>query len=291
MREPDLEFLESRIDVLRRKEGGGRDGRKVEAAVFDGATLMSVYKLLSDRVLDTIEFPINAGKEAVVFAARTSAPPASLPEAGWLAVKIYRISNADFRKMWKYVDGDPRFDDVRRDLRSLIMAWAQKEYKNLMRAANAGARVPVPVAINRNVLVMELIADGENVAPMLKNTPPADAEAAGSFYRELVAGLRALYRGAGLVHSDMSEYNVLVSEGMPVIIDMGQSVLLQHPAAREFLERDVANVHRYFSRLGVDIRPEDVMEAIVGEQNDEDGPGREPADERGDPSARRPRVR
>ena len=57
-----------------------------------------------------------------------------------------------------------------------------------------------------------------------------------------------LYNRAGLVHADLSEFNILYDEGEPVIIDMGQSVTLDHPMARKFLERDIANVAHYFKK-------------------------------------------
>lgn len=262
MRERDLRFVESRIDLLRRRDRErDSESRKVEAEVFDEATLMAIYHLFSSGVIDTIEFPISTGKEAVVFTARTSNPPPALPDAEWLAVKIYRITNAEFRNLYRYIDGDPRFDNVRRDLRSIILAWARKEHKNLVRARDAGVSVPAPVAIRRNILVMEVVLDGERVAPMLKDAPPDDP---GAFFGEVLESMRRLHRGARLVHADMSEYNILVSDGHPVLIDMGQAVVLEHPGAAEFLRRDAENLGRVFSRMGVDADPDAIMGFITG---------------------------
>jgi RIO kinase 1 len=72
-----------------------------------------------------------------------------------------------------------------------------------------------------------------------------------------------LYQEAKLVHSDLSEFNILLYEGEPIIIDMGQSVLLDHPMSREFLLRDVRNVVKYFKKLGVDCSEEDLLARIT----------------------------
>jgi RIO kinase 1 len=80
----------------------------------------------------------------------------------------------------------------------------------------------------------------------LKNTELKTEEARLAFER-IAEYISLLYNRAGLVHADLSEFNVLY-EGEPVIIDMGQSVTLDHPMARKFLERDVTNIARYFQK-------------------------------------------
>jgi RIO kinase 1 len=110
-----------------------------------------------------------------------------------------------------------------------------------------GVRVPHPIAMKNNILVMSLIGHGEQVAPQLKDVDlePGDAK---RIYEKIVEYISVLYNGAGLVHADLSEFNILYDEGEPVIIDMGQSVTLDHPMARKFLERDIANVIHYFQK-------------------------------------------
>jgi len=116
--------------------------------VFDRSTLMIIYGLLNKGTIDEIYGVVKAGKEARIYWGRDS-------DGNELAIKIYLTISADFKKgMLPYIEGDPRFAHVRRDTRSLIYVWAQKEFKNLQRAHEAGIRVPRPIEVKKNVLLM-----------------------------------------------------------------------------------------------------------------------------------------
>jgi len=75
--------------------------------------------------------------------------------------------------------------------------------------------------------------------------------------------MRRLYQEARLVHGDLSEYNILLYDGEPIIIDMGQAVMLEHPMSREFLSRDIKNIVRYFKKLGVECAEESLNAYIM----------------------------
>jgi RIO kinase 1 len=75
--------------------------------------------------------------------------------------------------------------------------------------------------------------------------------------------MRIAYQDAGLVHADLSEYNILYYLKKPVIIDVGQAVLTEHMNAREFLRRDIDNVNRYFRNLDVDIMDKEEVFLVV----------------------------
>jgi len=152
--------------------------------------------------------------------------------------------------MLKYIIGDPRFKGVRRDTRSLVFAWAQKEFRNLVQAVAAKVRVPKPIAVKKNVLVMEFIGKNGTSAPSMKEQSPKNPEKA---YKALSTYLRRLYRKAELVHGDLSEYNVMIWRGHLVVFDVSQAVPLSHPLANFLLLRDLENMNRYFSRLGVEV--------------------------------------
>src|SRR4030043_785037 len=93
--------------------------------VFDQATRMVVYKFMTEGVLDEVHGVVSAGKEARVYWGKNK-------EGKDLAVKIYLTSSAEFKKgMFKYIEGDYRFKGIKHDTRSLIFAWAQKEFRNL----------------------------------------------------------------------------------------------------------------------------------------------------------------
>ena len=212
--------------------------------VFDQATLMVIYQFLNSGVLYEVHGVVNAGKEARVYWGKNKGGKD-------LAVKIYLTTSSEFRKgMLKYIEGDYRFKGVKRDTRSLIFTWAQKEFRNLKQASRAKVRVPKPIAAKNNVLIMEFIGKNGVNAPSLKEQVPSDAE---KIYEILLTYLERLYKKADLVHGDLSEYNIMMWKGKPVIFDVAQAVPTSHPMAEFFLRRDIANVNRYFSRLGVKV--------------------------------------
>jgi len=231
-----------------------REERKVTAEVFDRATYQTLYELSSRGIIEAMGGPVSTGKEANVFHVLGRG-------GGELAVKIYRIATADFNAMHEYMDGDPRFGRVGGTRRKVVYAWTRKEYANLARAREAGVRVPEPLAFQNNVLVMEFIGHNEVPAPRLKD---AGTERPSHLLEQLLEMVAALYQKAGLVHADLSEYNVLMREGEPVLIDMGQSVLLDHPMAQAFLRRDLGNLKRYFSKLGVPAEARELLAAVRG---------------------------
>jgi RIO kinase 1 len=110
--------------------------------------------------------------------------------------------------------------------------------------------VPKPIAVEKNVLVMEFIGKNGVSAPSMKEQPPTDPEKA---YNLLLAYLERLYRKAELVHGDLSEYNIMMWKGKPLIFDVSQAVPTSHPMAGFLLRRDLENVNRFFSRLGVKV--------------------------------------
>jgi RIO kinase 1 len=249
MHEKKVTRLDRKIDDLRRRVKGAEDLRTA-TEVFDRPTLMSLYYLAKRGYIDTLYGVVKTGKEANVLRARNAA-------GDDVAVKIYRVGTSDYNAMFQYLHGDPRFGKVRRDRRSIVYTWVKKEFKNLSRARDAGATVPAVLAFRNNVLVMEFLGEGGVPYPMLKD---CKLEKPGAFFAILLNEVKAIYCGAGLVHSDLSEYNILVRDERPIIIDMSQAVLRDHPRSEEFLNRDVANLVRFFKNEG--ISEKDIMEAL-----------------------------
>lgn len=224
--------------------------------VFDQATRMVVFEMLNNGIFYELNGVVSSGKEARVYWATDK-------EGKDLAVKIYLTSSAEFKKgMRKYIEGDPRFKDVKHDTRSLIAVWAQKEFRNLKEASDAKVPVPHPIAVKSNVIVMEFIGKQGVSAPSLKEQPPDKPE---RVYRLLVTYLKRLYQKANIVHGDLSEYNIMMWKGRPVIFDVSQSVSIKHPMADFMLRRDLANLNRFFSRLNVKVIPiEELHDMVVG---------------------------
>ena len=231
--------FEQEIDKwrMRRKDA---DDRKSVDEVFDKQNLMRIYKLMSDGVVDRFDFPISTGKEGNVFRASTR-------DGKFLAVKIYRTSTGTFGEMWKYINGDPRFKRVSSNRKRLVLSWANKEFLNLKLLHWAGVRVPEPVVQHDNIVVMEYIGDDIEPARQLKYVQPEDPE---GLSMKVMSYVRLAYQKAKLVHCDLSEFNILMFRNEPVLIDVGQGVLVSHANAEEWLERDVRNMVRYFGRHG-----------------------------------------
>jgi len=254
--EEKLRRREMLYDIEQRMKRKRSEEYEVLEEVFDRSTLMTIYDLMNAGVIDIIFGVVKAGKESRIYWGRDSSGQD-------IAIKIYLTVSSEFRKgMLPYIDGDPRFTRIRRGTRSLVYAWAQKEFKNLKRASEAGVRVPKPIAVSKNVLVMEFIGDEGVPAPLLKHVQLENPE---ETLETLLGYVRRLYRDAELVHGDLSEYNVMVRDGELVLIDLSQAVLLEHPMADELLRRDIKNVLRYFKRLGVDVPTlKEVYEWVVG---------------------------
>jgi len=232
------------------------DQFKVEQSVFDDATFAALYKLVQDGHVEAFGGPLSTGKEANVYHA--------LGDDREVAVKIYRINASNFRQMRDYLEGDPRFEGLGGKKKDVVLAWTKKELANLERARAAGVRVPEPIATERNVLVMEYIGNEEGRAKRLGEVHIENPQTAYEVMREY---MRRLY-AAGIIHGDLSEYNVVFDEGQLVIIDVGQAVTVHHPNSRDFLERDCRNVANFFARQGLEVTADDLLEFVTDPEPD-----------------------
>jgi RIO kinase 1 len=238
-REQDREFSEFR------KRLTDTEQFKVQDSVFDDATYAALYKLVQDGHLEAFGGPISTGKEANVYEALGA-------DGRTVAVKVYLTTTSNFQQMGEYLEGDPRFEGLKNTTTGVVVAWVKKEYSNLQRAKTAGVEVPEPIAVQRNVLVMEHLGEEGSPSPTLNDVEIENPETAFSVVREY---MRRLY-DAGLVHGDLSEYNLVVRKDRIVVIDVGQAVTVHHPNAGDFLDRDCRNVATFFADLGVDVTAE-----------------------------------
>ena len=228
--------------------------RRVFDAVFDRSTLMSLHKLMQAGEIETVDYPIARGKEAHVFHATTNQGPA--------AVKIFHTTNAVFKSLAKYIDGDPRFGGLKRRHRELVKIWVRKEYRNLRRMRKAGIRVPRPRAILNNVLVMDLIGDEGEPSPRLKDITIDDPK---GVFDDLLEILAVCWQTCDLAHADFSEYNILWYDGEPWVIDVGQAVVGAHPSSNEFLVRDVTRLVEWINRQGFEVNLADSLLRVLEE--------------------------
>ncbi len=267
----ELDALEHALWKIHKdtRGGGTREERKTESEVWDRQTLDAVYRFMKRGLIDTVEHPISTGKEANVFYALD-------PDGEPLVIKVYRTSTADFRGIEEYIMGDPRFPGRRTNRRQVIFAWARKEFLNLRLAHAAGVPVPEPYDFNKNLLAMSYVGEEAMAAPEVRNVKLEDPQA---FYEQVMEAAATLFREAKLVHGDLSEYNILVVDGAPVLIDLGQAMLVKHPRAVELMDRDCTNMARFWSRRGVETSVEEVWRRITGKERGEALVGDEEEDE------------
>ena len=233
----------------------GRIGidRKTQDEVFDKSTLRTFEKLISDRVLDILDFPISTGKEGNVFRGIT-------PDKKSVAVKVYRVSTSTFKHISKYIIGDPRFKSIHKTRRDIVLAWTKKEYKNLQRAHKAKINVPKPIVSLDNVLVMQYLGSSNIPAPLMKDVKLKDPK---KIFEKIIEFISRLYKKAELVHGDISAFNILMHKNRPYLIDFGQGVLIEHPNSLEFLKRDIHNVVIYFKKFNIIADEDEILKRIT----------------------------
>lgn len=223
---------------------------KVESEVFDKQTLLILSKMIKKDIIQTVDYPISTGKEANVFRGTT-------PDGSFVAIKVYKIETGAFFRRSEYLDGDPRFDKIKHTDKSIVIAFAKKEFKNLQICEKAKIHAPKVYYVKDNVLIMEFLGEQGLPYATMNMLGPRDEKD----LKSILQDLKKMYK-AGLVHADVSEYNILLAK-KPYFIDFGQGVITRHPKAKKFLERDVRNILRYFSKFGIKKEFEKVMKWIT----------------------------
>lgn len=231
------------------------DQRKVAEAVLDVETRTTLFKLYQKEVIDSLTGIISTGKEANVYHGYA-------PDKSEVALKIYRSSTSIFKGLQMYIIGDPRFTKIKRDQRSFIYSWAKKEFKNLSRAHQAGVSVPEPISCMKDIVVMRFIGKKGYPYPLMKEIELFDPQ---ETWEEVWTNIQKLYNEAGLVHADLSEYNIMYTPDV-YLIDISQAVLLSHPHAEYFLYRDLKNITRYFHSQRVDCPEAEELYEILTEE-------------------------
>ena len=211
--------------------------------------------LVDDGLIDEVLHPLMSGKEAAVFVVRCGNEIR--------AAKIYKEADKrSFKQAVQYQEGRK----VRNTRRQRAMekgskfgrkqqedAWHNAEVEALYRLAAAGVRVPQPYGCFDGVLLMELITDDDGRAAPRLNDVSMTAEQAREDHAEVMEYVK-LMLVEGLVHGDLSEFNVLVDDYGPVIIDLPQAVdAAANMHAKSMLQRDVRNMTEYYGLFAPDL--------------------------------------
>lgn len=218
-------------------------------------TPAGLQPLIDDGLIDAVVRPLKSGKEASVYVVRAGDEVR--------CAKVYKdMAQRSFQARAQYQEGRRvRGSRQQRAIgkasrfgrREQEAAWKHAEADALYRLADAGVRVPRPYGFFHGVLLMELVVDEDGrSAPRLAEAT-LDAERARAFHRALVADVARMLC-LGLVHGDLSEYNVLVAPDGPVIIDFPQVVSAAgNNAARAMLLRDVHNIRDTLARFAPEL--------------------------------------
>lgn len=214
-----------------------------------------IAPLVEDGLVDEVIRQLMSGKEATVYVVRCGDEVR--------CAKVYKEANKrSFRQSVDYTEGRK----VKNSRRARAMekgtnygrkaqeeAWQNAEVDALYRLAAAGVRVPRPYNFHEGVLLMELLTDSEgNAAPRL-NDLALSAETSREYHGILIAQVVRMLC-AGVIHGDLSEYNVLVDSNGPVIIDLPQAIdAAANNHACQMLLRDVQNLATYFGQFAPEL--------------------------------------
>lgn len=214
-----------------------------------------IEPLVQDGLVDVVIRQLMSGKEANVYVVRCGEEVR--------CAKVYKEANQrSFRQAVEYTEGRK----VKNNRRARAMekgtrfgreaqeeAWQSAEVQTLFRLAAAGVRVPQPRNFLDGVLLMDLVTDAKGEAAPRLGELTFTAEEARLYHRELITQVVRMLC-AGVVHGDLSEYNVLLSSEGPVIIDFPQAVdAAGNNHAFKMLERDVTNMANYFGQFAPEL--------------------------------------
>jgi RIO kinase 1 len=233
-----------------------REKFKVYNNVFDEHTLRTLNRLSARGYFIELESQISLGKEANVFSAVTD-------DGDYVIVKIYRVENCNFNKMYDYIRQDTRFIGIKKQRRKVIFTWVMREFRNLLKARESDVLVPKPIAVMDNILVLEFLGN-KNFnppipSPQLKNSEIEDSQ---KMYDSIINNIKKMH-GIGLVHADLSAFNILNKDQVPYFIDFSQATTIESLDYLFYLHRDLINVCSFFKKYGIDKNPNDEFEKIT----------------------------
>ncbi len=231
--EQETQYRLSRLDqfkLIYRWTGGPYTGYTLNTAGYDS---LAINALVKAEILEAFGKPLGVGKEADVYDALT-------PDNKRIAVKFHRLGRTSFRQT-RRVRG---YAAKRRHISWLYQSRlaAEKEYKALKLLHPHRIAVPKPIYQNRHTVTMSMI-EGAELAEYKELLNPQKT------LQETLLNIRKAYLDAGVIHADLSEYNIIIKPNWHIlIIDWPQYVTKEHPNAEQLLKRDIKNLIRFFRR-------------------------------------------
>ena len=223
---------------------------------YTGLDVLALKTLIRRGVIDSVGEKIGVGKESDVYIVRLT--------SGSLAVaKLHREGRTSFRKIKRY--RGPIVNVNRKHWYYIAKLLGEREFKILAELKAYNANVPKPIAYNRNCIVQEYIEGVE-----LYRNINIDNDLALKILRDVIDTLRIAYTRIGIVHGDLSEYNIIVNinENSGFIIDWPQYVYIDDDNAEYLLERDIKYILRFFKkRYNIILDYENVKKYIKGDIN------------------------
>jgi len=230
--ERELDFRLSRLGKfgLIERWVGPYTGYVLYTAGYD---CLAINTLVKAGTLEAFGKPIGVGKESDVYDALT-------PKGEQVAVKFHRLGRTSFRQT-RRVRG---YIAQRHHIGWLYQSRlaAEREFEALKLVHPYGVAVPEPISQNRHVVVMGMI-EGAELAEFNDIANPEKT------LREVLSNIRKIYVKAGVIHADLSEFNIILQSNLHIlIIDWPQYVKKDHPNAEQLLERDIRNIVHFFKR-------------------------------------------
>jgi RIO kinase 2 len=226
----ETDFRLSRLNKLKliRKTKGAYVGYTLNYAGYD---CLAINALVKAGTLEAFGKPLGVGKEADVYDALN-------PKGERIAVKFHRLGRISFRQTKR-----------KRGYTAEKTNWlyqsrlaAEREFQALKLVFSCGVSVPKPLSQNRHVIVMGMI-EGAELAEWKEIPDPQ------KILKEILSNVRKAYLKAGVIHADLSEYNIILKPNMHIlIIDWPQYVTREHPNTQQLLMRDLKNILQYFER-------------------------------------------
>jgi RIO kinase 2 len=245
----EVKYRLPRLRRLIRRWKGFYTGYQLNSAGYD---CLAINALVKANVLDAFGRLLGVGKEADVYEALT-------PTKKRIAVKFHRLGRTSFRQTRR-----KRGYIVKRHHISWLYQSrlaAEMEYKALRLVYYYGISVPEPIIQNRHVVVMGII-EGVELVNCVEIQEPKEV------LDEVLLNIQKTYLDAGIIHADLSEYNIILKPDLHVlIIDWPQFVKRDHPSANRLLRRDIEHVIRFFNRrFGTKTNQRNVWEYVTSHQ-------------------------